>query len=750
MRTYFNKANADLQDLIFIIDSQGLISEHTQVKHGKWIFKSGEDLLGKPYTEVVPKAMAEALHQLLSLAPSDLEHVAFCFSHLLDMQEQWYEVNINRLITDKYEHDGPLYLCIVKDITQLKLNELLLYKVLDSTPIGITTFNAVRNYDGKIVDFVCSQVNKAAEEILGWSGKEIIGQKYPQDFTKAGEEPLFNELVDVVEKDASMDVEQVRETAHGSEVFLRIRATKMDDGFVLTFQDITQHKREEARIKESEQRYRLLADHMIDMVFIHSLDGTIEYASPSTERIIGFSPADLVGKSPYAYMHPEDINRVKENHRKSLEGIDGQDIEFRTRTSMGHYLWLSSKVSCIRNNDKEIVKLQTVCRDVTSKVLYRQRLLQREQQLEMLVQQAPTAIAMLDEELRYMSASQQWTQYFKIQGNHLKGRSHIDILPEAGKKWLPIYYKCLTGVNHREEEDCLTHTDGSVQWLKWEARPWYRTRDEIGGLILHAEDITIQKQREQEIQALNKKLHEHNELKDKLFSIMAHDLKSPFTAGLGLLDIICKKEDVLSVKELMTYLKLLRTNLGQTNKTLFQLLEWARIQKDGQVFNPVLLNLHAEASATLGMLNVSAEAKAISLANNIPADTTIYADRQMVDTILRNLISNSIKFTERGGTVTLSAHQTGDWLEVAIADTGVGMKEQDLNALVEGLIHISTKGTEGEKGTGLGISLCKEFVEKHGGRIWAESTKNKGTTFFFTLPVMALKEKQVEKNQSNG
>jgi PAS domain S-box-containing protein len=742
MRTFFKDSKAHFQDLIFIIDAEGIITEHTQVKSNGIISKPESDLLGRAYNRVVPEALNEALEHLFDAGLPDTEPVAFCFKQKIKKHVHWYEVNLTKLVKRPNGAPGPFYLCSLKDITQPKLKALLLEKVLDSTTIGITTFNAVRNSKGQLVDFVCTQVNRAAEEILGWKGETVVGQKYPQDFTMLGNEPLFHKLTEVVESGEFLNLEQERITAHGSKVYLHIRATKLDDGFVLTFQDITQQKEEENKVRESEQRYRLLADHMIDMVFIHSLDGTIEYASPSTERIVGFSPAELVGTSPYDYIHPDDVEIVMESHRRALEGYDNFDMEFRSRSNIGHYLWLSSTISCIRNSAKEVVKVQTVCRDVTNRVLYRQRLLQREKQLALLVEQAPTAIAMLDDELKYLSASQRWMEYFNIIGNHIKGKSHERMLPEAGKKWMAIYRNCLAGENYRIDEDCLVHPDGAVQWLRWEARPWYRSRNEIGGLILHAEDITIQKQREEQIQALNKKLYEHNELKDKLFSIMAHDLKSPFTAGLGLLDLICKKEDVLSVKELMTYLKLLRTNLGQTNKTLFQLLEWAKIQKNGQVFNPVMLNLHTETKATLGMLNVTAEAKGIQLENKIAADTSIYADREMIDTILRNLVSNGIKFTPRGGKVSITAHQQGDWLEVQVKDTGVGMKEKDLKALVEGEIHYSTKGTEGEKGTGLGISLCKEFVEKHGGKLWAESAKEKGTTFFFTLPVLALKIEQ--------
>jgi signal transduction histidine kinase len=169
---------------------------------------------------------------------------------------------------------------------------------------------------------------------------------------------------------------------------------------------------------------------------------------------------------------------------------------------------------------------------------------------------------------------------------------------------------------------------------------------------------------------------------------------------------------------------------------LENLLEWSRFQMDRVDIEPAILDLQSTVQASADLLHAVAQEKGLGIVNEV-GGIEAYADPQIVETIIRNLISNAIKFTEKSGTVTISANIAGNWVEVTVTDTGIGIPEDKVEILFDLGEKTSTIGTDGETGTGLGLQLCKELVEKHGGVIGVKSTEGKGTSISFTLPVAA-------------
>jgi len=227
-----------------------------------------------------------------------------------------------------------------------------------------------------------------------------------------------------------------------------------------------------------------------------------------------------------------------------------------------------------------------------------------------------------------------------------------------------------------------------------------------------------------------------NASKDKFFSIIAHDLKNPFSSIIGLSEIL--KEEIKSsdTSVLENYAGMINKSAVQTLRLLENLLEWANSQRGKIVFNPVIINLRELFNEEFSILNEMAMEKSIELKSSFSDNLTISADKNMIKTILRNLISNAIKFTNKNGKVEVKADIMSDQLEISVSDNGIGMKDETIAKLFKLDSNISTYGTENEKGTGLGLFLCKEFVEKHGGKIWVESESGKGSTFKFILPMV--------------
>jgi len=247
--------------------------------------------------------------------------------------------------------------------------------------------------------------------------------------------------------------------------------------------------------------------------------------------------------------------------------------------------------------------------------------------------------------------------------------------------------------------------------------------------------IAIQRKRaEQEIEGQRDELALLNEEKDKFFSIIAHDMKSPFTALLGLSTILADKAGTFSREEVSQYASLIRRGADQSFKLLEDLLDWSRLQLGRMEYSPQVIDVSEVIETNMVRFQPVAEFKQIEIQGKAASGTAATADLHMVDTILRNLISNAIKFTAGGGKVTIDAKANGQWTEVTVTDDGVGIEAERVNSLFDLGEKTSTKGTDGETGSGLGLQLCKELVELHGGELSVESAKTKGTTFRFTLP----------------
>ncbi|MBN2348410.1 MAG: ATP-binding protein [Bacteroidales bacterium] len=247
-----------------------------------------------------------------------------------------------------------------------------------------------------------------------------------------------------------------------------------------------------------------------------------------------------------------------------------------------------------------------------------------------------------------------------------------------------------------------------------------------------AEELKSQKE---ELENTNKHLTDLNSTKDKFFSIIAHDLKSPFSVIYGYTEILHKEKDILEKEDRDKYID----SVYQSSKRLFILLEnllqWAMTQTNQIIFKPQKFTFKELIDDIIILQKENILTKEIKLISNIDSSINIVADYNMIHVVLRNLLNNAIKFTAPGGQISMEIHKTNNILEFSIQDTGTGIKKEELDRLFHIEKNSTSPGTNGEQGTGLGLILCKEFIEKHGGTIWAESEFGQGSTFKFTLPI---------------
>jgi len=242
--------------------------------------------------------------------------------------------------------------------------------------------------------------------------------------------------------------------------------------------------------------------------------------------------------------------------------------------------------------------------------------------------------------------------------------------------------------------------------------------------------------RTRELQDQSNYLEEVNATKDNLFSILGHDLRGPIANLKGMLDLSLANE--ISSEEFQKHMPVLNNGVENVLTILEDLLQWSYAQRKGITSFPVYVDLHAIAENTVMLFGAQTTAKSILLQNQIPPNSAAFVDENQIKLILRNLVSNSVKFTPKNGSILITSTVVGNMNQIAVTDTGKGMSLEETEKLFKATSNFTTPGTAGEKGIGLGLLLCREMAENNGGKIWVSSTKGVGTTFYFTVPLKKM------------
>lgn len=243
------------------------------------------------------------------------------------------------------------------------------------------------------------------------------------------------------------------------------------------------------------------------------------------------------------------------------------------------------------------------------------------------------------------------------------------------------------------------------------------------------------KERTKEIERQKDKLDELNTTKDKFFSILAHDLKSPFSSLYSMSEVMSGNYDAMEESDKRTGIYKIHKMAELIFRLLENLLVWSRSQRGGVEFTPVRFNLARAIEVNINLHKATAGQKEVILINQVTEDHYAFGDLEMVNTVLRNLISNAVKFTTGDRSVEVDVQKNGNFLEVLVKDQGVGISSENMPKLFRIDVKYKTTGTAGETGTGLGLVICREFIERNGGKIWCESQEHSGTTFHFTIPL---------------
>jgi len=491
--------------------------------------------------------------------------------------------------------------------------------------------------------------------------------------------------------------------------------------------------------------FHLMLDASPSPLILVNRLGKIAYINRSTEKLFQYSKEDLIG-SNIDILLPQ---RLKKQHAHLIQTFFETPISRQMGESKEHY--------GIKNDGSEFpveIGLNTITsRDETyvmAAIIDISERKRRDQQFRLIVESVPNAIILVDSTGKISMINGQTEKLFGYTKEELLGLYPEKLIPDHfNKNHNKLREKFFKSPEFRQmgtgRDLFAIKKNGSEFPVEIGLNP-IETQNGIQ-ILVSIIDITQRKIFEEErkrytrdiesknleLERTEKKLRDLNTTKDKLFSIIGHDLRGPIGASKSLIDLILSDFDLSDTEYLTQTLETLQSTSSSTYDLLEILLEWAKSQQNEVSFTPRSISLKSLVDTTINLLSEAANKKSIQIHNYIPEKQLVYADENMLSTTIRNLISNAIKFTPENKNIRISISENDSLWTINIKDEGVGINEEDQHKLFKADESFTTYGTANEKGSGLGLLLCKEFVIKHGGQIWVESKVGKGSDFIFTL-----------------
>lgn len=494
------------------------------------------------------------------------------------------------------------------------------------------------------------------------------------------------------------------------------------------FRDNTERRLTEQKLLQSKQLLEKIAENYPNsFISIIEKDLSIGFSAGQEFTKLGINPNDFVGQT-LEQIFGEQTATVKNYYIKTFEG---EECLFE--------LFINNQYQCYKTiplyDGNEINEILVVVENITERKLAVQTLKESEEKFRSIFKESNSIELLVNPENgKIFDANQSACNFYGYTYQELTSMKIQDINQYSEAEIVREMQNAKNkNINYFHFKHKLSNND--IKDVEVYSNPLTVDNKKILFSIIH--DITERKQAEQALKESEQKLKISNAEKDKFFSLIAHDLKSPFSSMLGFSQLLYNNFDKYDVPKQKKFIQSIYKSVKNTHKLLENLLLWSLSQNGTIDFNPEPLNLYLLTTGIVDLLQQGAENKSITIKNNVSKNITVNADSNMLSTIIRNLISNAIKFTLQNGIITIDAITKDDNIrnrtEISITDNGIGIHPEIKAQIFEITENISTQGTENETGTGLGLILCKEFMTKHNGDIRVESKLGEGSKFIFTI-----------------
>lgn len=666
------------------------------------------------------------------------------------------------------------FIGIQHDITSRKQSEEALKKSEEKFRKASMTspdaINISRLSDGTMIS-----VNEAFTRNLGFSEEESIGKSSFEMNLWADQNDRNKVVKELLEKGKVDNYEAVFLKKNGEKIDGLLSASLIElDGIthILTVtKDISFRKQVEERLNREQFLVNAMMDSLTDHIYFKDLNSRFIRNNKSHASSFGLdNPDEAIGKSDFDFFDESTAREAFNDEQQIIKTGEPVLKEEKLTRKDGTVSWFSATKLPLKDSSGKIIGTFGISRDITSR---------KRTELENLVNyeitEGITSTSNLDELLKLIHNSLRKVVYaencFVALHNQKTGLfsfpyfvDNVDTTP------LPnlMAKSCAAYVFRTVRPLLLTQKifdsmveQGEVELIgsnspSWIGIPLQTPSKVIGVLVLQnyekdnvysENDVRFlvaigsqialaieRKKAEEEITLKNELLQATNAEKDKFFSIIAHDLRGPLSAFVEATQIITEEIFTMSIEEIKDITGSMKTSATNIYSLLENLLEWSRLRRGVMNFVPEKLNLKKKTEACIDVLIESARKKGVVIEIEIPSELNITADSHMFETIIRNLVSNSIKFTKPGGKITVTAYSLDQqYVVTKITDSGIGMTEDLKNKLFQINEKTNRPGTDGEPSTGLGLLLCKEFIEKNEGKIWVESEQGKGSAFSFSI-----------------
>jgi PAS domain S-box-containing protein len=586
--------------------------------------------------------------------------------------------------------------------------------------------------------------NSAALEMLGQTVDELLGKSARSpgwDVVKEDGTPfLGTDLPAVLALETRRPqrnvVMGVRRPGNGERVFLLADADPHlgRDGrvseVILTLSDISERKRAEERLREKEAQYRQLVESADDMIYRTDADGRFVYANPGTETLLGYSERELLGR--------HHLTLVREDYRPQAESFYAQQVaqkipntycEFPARTRDGAEMWLGQSLQLVTDTDR-LLGFQAVARDITERKRAQEALERERQQLRQIVAHAPVAMALLDRELRYMAASERWSQDFRLKRPMILGRAQHEIFPEMSEVHRDALHRALEGEIVSLSENEVELGDGTRAYMRFSAHPWRGAQGTVEGVVAVAQNIDV-------LVTARRQAEEALRLKSHFMANMSHEIRTPMNGVIGMTRLLLDTELSPEQRE---YAEIADGSGRALLEIINDILDFSKIEAGRLELENVEFDLRRAIREIMDTFKEQAHAKGLELAGLIHSDVpgALRGDPGRLRQVLSNLVGNAVKFTEKGEVVvraTLADAGSAEGplgVRFEITDSGIGIPVEAQARLFQPFMQADGSTTRKYGGTGLGLAISKELVTLMGGQIGVRSQPGLGSTFWFT------------------
>jgi two-component system sensor histidine kinase/response regulator len=625
-----------------------------------------------------------------------------------------------------------------KDIAERKQTEeelaqeqYLLHTLMDNLPDHIY----FKDHASRFI-----RISEKLAQMFGLSDpSQAVGKTDFDFFTGEHAQQAYEDEQNIIRTGQTLSIEE-KETHHDrpdtwvSTIKLPMRDKK--GNIIGTFgisRDITESKQAEEELNQEQYLMRTLMDNLPDYIYFKNRESRFIRINKNHAQSFGLSnPSQAVGKTDFDFFTEEHARQAYEDEQNIIRTGQLLSLEEKETHHDRPDTWVSTIKMPMRDKEGNITGTFGISRDITDRKRAEEAFHKLSQRHEAILAAVPEIIVEVDKDKIYTWANPSGLKFF---GDDVIGKEvsfYFEGEQDTYNKVQPLF-EGIEDVFY--VESWQRRYDGEKRLLAWWCRTLKDIEGNVTGALSSARDITERNRAEEEIKQKNEQLQTINAEKDKFFSILAHDLKSPLSAFLGATQILTEEIQNMTLEKIKEIAISMKESASNIFGLLENLLEWSRLKRGMMGFTPETFNMKQIITASIGVLTESARKKEITIDYSLPEDIIINADLHMFETVIRNLVSNSIKFTPKYGAIIISATITEDNnTEVKISDTGIGMDKELISRLFLLNEKTSRKGTEGEPSTGLGLLLCNEFIEKHRGKIWVESESGKGSTFCFIIP----------------